>query len=137
MDIKKVIEITNNIRKAKEESLERLREIEEFHEEVINNCGHDLIIRIWDGRPKKKAMDCFYCPACEGRFMKPFHADLTPDAFKDIRIIDLQSPVIDGEVLDIIRNEIINNYDYYLENCNSQKLDELLKNNVKAKKRTR
>ncbi len=69
--------------------------------------------------------------------MKPFHADLTLDAFKDIRIIDLQSPVIDGEVLDIIRNEIINNYDYYLENCNSQKLDELLKNNVKAKKRTR
>lgn len=131
MDIKKVIEINSNIRKARDKEIERLKTISEYMQDIMRECPHNVVVKIRNNHPRMIHVDgTYYCPACDMMlFNLPSYKKLADTPFKDSKVLNLAelSLLCDKDTLDTIKTEIVTNYDEYLNDQNSDNLKELLK----------
>ena len=131
MDIKKVIEINSNIRKARDREIEYLKSISEYMQEIMSECPHELVVKIHDNHPRKMLIDgSYYCPACDMMlFNLPSYQKLSETQFKNSKVLDLAglSLLCDRDTLDTIKSEVLSNYDEYSNGSDLEKLKELLK----------
>lgn len=118
---KKSIEIENE----KIELKERLKRINRDYLELVSDCSHEIAFKFHDNRPRMMIIDGnYYCPACGKIEEYIFKNQYLSGSFKNSKIIDLKNIYLikDEETLKKIREEVINNRDFYY---NSKDINEL------------
>jgi hypothetical protein len=129
MDTKKVIEINHNIRVERARQIAYLKEISNYYKEIMGECKHELIVRMHERGNRKVMVDHYYCPACDAYYQTSCDCDLS--AIKDSKIIDLSDVPIDinERTLDVIKKEVVDNYDKYLNGQSPSQLRMLMTKN--------
>jgi hypothetical protein len=122
MDTRKVIEVNRNIRESKKREIAYLKEIIDYSKEIIGECNHEIVVRMRFGRKMMVPVDTYYCPACDAYYNTACDCDLS--LIKNSKIIDLTDMMLEDseETLDVIKEEIVDHYDKYLEGCDYKDL---------------
>jgi len=116
MNTNEVIKKSVEIERDRTELKNKLKKINEIYSNIVTNCPHELVIKYNDNQPRKMVIDGHYfCPACGKNIECIAKYQYLSTEFKDSRIIDLNSLSLVGttEVLKKIREEVINNRDFY------------------------
>ena len=119
MDTNEVIEKTNEIEEEKIELRNKIKKINAIYSSIVSNCPHELVFKFNDNHPRKMVIDGnYYCPAC-GKIIECIAKyQYSETEFRNSKIIDLYnlSLVANAKTLTKIREEVINNKDFYY-NC--------------------
>lgn len=116
MDTKEVIEKSVEIEKKRTNLMEKIRIVNSDYSNIVTNCPHELVFKFNDNQPKKMVIDGhYYCPACGKTIECIAKYQYLDSVFKKSRIIDLYGLSLVGttEVLKKMREEVINNRDFY------------------------
>ena len=135
MNTREVFEKIDSVEEELDELQKKLEQKEEEFSEAMDSCGHEIVFKYKDDHPRLLNMEgCYYCPACCKTVMCHGKYKLKDSVFKNSRVISLTnlSLIVTKEVSDIIRSEVLDNYElYYNPNTPIEELttrmEELLK----------
>lgn len=131
MNTKKVIEVNRNIREARDKEITYLKTISEYMQEIMNACPHELVVRLRSSHHRKMlAGSSYYCPACDMMYFNlPDYQGLVQTQFSHSKVLDLSQLTLltDKDTLDTIKDEVLKDYDGYLNGSNLDELKETLK----------
>jgi histidinol phosphatase-like enzyme len=96
-----------------------IKKTKSIYSKLSTNCKHELVFKINDNQNRKMVIDGnYYCPECGKLIECVFKNQYLYTEFKDSKIIDLSklSLVGDTKTLMKIKDEVLNNKDFYY-NC--------------------
>ena len=124
MDNKEIYDSLINLEEEIDNCNEDLKELYQKRKELMNSCNHDIVFKYRDNRPRKLRIDGnYYCPIC-GKIIELFNKDdIKKSIFKESRVIPLPhfSLNSNNETLSTIRENVINNMDFYYNSQNTTK----------------
>lgn len=109
-----VIESTNDLIKQEEYLNRKLNDLKSIRYHLERNCEHEIAVKYTDGLPRLQLVQYCYCPACRKkvRILNGNLGEFVYSSMIDLTMIDLLD---DDELLDHIRNEVVDNYDFYYD----------------------
>ncbi len=113
--LEKSIELDNKTEKIKKE----IEKINIEYRGLKDSCKHKIVFRLKDNHPRKVNIDgTYFCPACGQNIEFFFKNEYKYSCFKDSKVVllDNLSLICDRNTLLKIKNEVLNNYDFYY-NC--------------------
>ena len=129
LNYQEVFKEREKIDSKKLELLEEMKVLNQRQNRLFENCQHEIIFQYHDDFPKKmENRKTYFCPACG-----LIHDSIDVSAFQNSRIIPLSNLSLVGtiEVLQVLRNEVFQNFDFYYNSgirteLLSQKMEEIL-----------
>ena len=131
------IQIINQRKQIEEEKIrleKKLKNLNEQLDKLSNECSHDIVFKYIDNEPRKMSIDgIYYCPACGKKEELIFKNQYLSSCFKNSKIISLTdlSLVGDKDTLMKIRDEVLDNLDYYYKNNNLYDLRNTMEGKLK------
>jgi len=131
------IQIINQRKQLENEKIKLEQKIKSMNEELnilSQECKHDIVFKYNDKQPRKIVIDgYYYCPACGKVEEFIFKNQYLSSCFKNSKIISLTdlSLVGDKDTLMKIRDEVLDNLDYYYKNNNLYDLRNTMEGKLK------
>ena len=129
MNTIQIFEQRKEMEKEKEKLNKKIESINLKIIELTRICTHELVFKYNDNHPRKKIIyGHIYCPAC-GKNIEIFSKNQNQE-FDNSKIIDLTniSLINDIETLKKIKEEVLNNYDFYYKCKDNNELRSKMEN---------
>ena len=125
MNTNQIIKKSVELEKEKNRLKEKLQKINIDCNKLMEECPHELVFKYNDNHPRKMIIDGnYYCPICSKNIELIFKNQYLDTCFKDSKIVYLDglSLVGDTKTLLKIKQEVLNNIDFYY---NSKDINEI------------
>ena len=125
MNISQIIKKSAELEKEKNRLKDKLQKINIDCYRLMEECSHELVFRYNDNHPRKMIIDGnYYCPICGKNVELIFKNQYLDTCFKKSKIIYLDnlSLIGDSKTLLKIKEEVLNNIDFYY---NSKDINEI------------
>ena len=134
METIKIIDQYKQIEQEREKLTKKLEHLNLEEQQLSKMCSHDIVFKYVDKHPRKMVIDGnYYCPAC-GKIKQftSMNQYLTSE-FKDSKVVSLTdlSLIGDVETLKTIREEVIDNFDFYYKCSDGYELRNRMENKLK------